>query len=373
MSIDVVFYFAAGGALIQSLVLGLILLRPRRGQAGQETPSVSSRLLIAILAAASLNILHPLTIFPSAATGHRLLIEPLQFLLPPLFAAYVKALLDPSFKLRAFHLLHLAPTLPVIGVSAALAVARGVDESAVENMSIALWVALLVQALVYLRVAMRDIGRYRESLETEVSNLKGVDPLWLRWFSRVLHGIYFLYALVPFLLIHFAPSMQMIRNFISLVLSLSVSLLCYRQVLGKIPPPRPAPEPAPAAAEREPLDGRKGYAADLPAMLESVMERERLYLRSDLDLGALAKRLGWPRNEVSAAINGHFGLNFYEFVNGYRVREVKVLMDDPKYERLTLYAIALEAGFNSKPTFNAVFKKLAGCTPSEYYRRRKLV
>jgi AraC-like DNA-binding protein len=348
------FYFAAGGALIQSLVLGLLILRPGSGR------GLASHLLMAILVAASLNILHALTIFSAAGDSHRLLVEPLQFALPPLFAAYVKALLAPGFRLRPIQLLHFAPASLAIVLSLGLVLVPGMGDARVRALSIWLWIALLLQALAYLRVAMRDIARYREGLKAEVSNLEGVDPAWLRWFSWVLHGIYLLYTLVPFLLLHL-PSLQSVRNFISLVLSLSVSLLCYRQVLGKVPLPREAAET------------RRSYAEELPRLLERLMEEEKLYLRSELDLGALAARLGWPRNEVSAAINGGFGLNFYDFVNGYRVREVKALMEDPERGNLTLFALALEAGFNSKPTFNAVFKKQVGCTPSEYFRRCKLV
>jgi AraC-like DNA-binding protein len=62
------------------------------------------------------------------------------------------------------------------------------------------------------------------------------------------------------------------------------------------------------------------------------------------------------------------GKNFYDFINHYRVAEAQLLLVDPRYRHLTHLAVAEEAGFNSKATFNAVFKKQTGQTPSEYIR-----
>jgi AraC-like DNA-binding protein len=72
------------------------------------------------------------------------------------------------------------------------------------------------------------------------------------------------------------------------------------------------------------------------------------------------------RNQLSELINSRMGCNFYDFVNKYRIEDVKQLMVDPKYKNFTILAIALEAGFPSKSTFNSIFKKFTGLTPSEY-------
>lgn len=53
-------------------------------------------------------------------------------------------------------------------------------------------------------------------------------------------------------------------------------------------------------------------------------------------------------------------------MNGYRVREVQRRIQAGDAERLTMLAIALDAGFASKSTFNLVFKKHTGRTPSDF-------
>jgi AraC-like DNA-binding protein len=60
------------------------------------------------------------------------------------------------------------------------------------------------------------------------------------------------------------------------------------------------------------------------------------------------------------------GNNFYDFINGYRIMEAKRLLLDPSKRHYTVLAIAFESGFNSKTTFNKVFRKVTGLTPTEF-------
>lgn len=72
---------------------------------------------------------------------------------------------------------------------------------------------------------------------------------------------------------------------------------------------------------------------------------------------------------LSAVIKHSFQTNFYEFVNSYRIDEAKSILDDPREIDKTMIEIAGECGFNSKATYNTFFKKLAGCTPTEYRKK----
>ena len=60
------------------------------------------------------------------------------------------------------------------------------------------------------------------------------------------------------------------------------------------------------------------------------------------------------------------GGNFFNFVNRYRVDEVKQKILNPKYDNYSVLGIALECGFNSKTAFNRIFKHMTGLTPTEY-------
>ncbi len=110
----------------------------------------------------------------------------------------------------------------------------------------------------------------------------------------------------------------------------------------------------------------------LSHQLRRFMEEEKPYLEPKVTIGELAQRMGWPVNDLSRVINEGLGQNFYDFINSYRVAEFKELLIDPDNHQYTLLSLAHDAGFNSKSTFNAIFKKFTGMTPSEYVRHLQL-
>jgi AraC-like DNA-binding protein len=100
--------------------------------------------------------------------------------------------------------------------------------------------------------------------------------------------------------------------------------------------------------------------------LISYMEKEKPYLNTELSLPELADTLEISRNQLSSVINKVHNKNFYEFVNQYRVNEVKRLMIDPVNKHLKLISLAYDAGFNSKASFYRIFKQLTQMTPTQY-------
>jgi AraC-like DNA-binding protein len=100
--------------------------------------------------------------------------------------------------------------------------------------------------------------------------------------------------------------------------------------------------------------------------LKNFMITEKPYLEADLSLPELANKLEIPSHHLSRVINEQFGVNFFDFVNQYRVEEVKSRIDNPEFKNLSLLGIAFDSGFNTKSAFNRVFKKMTGFTPSEY-------
>jgi putative ABC transport system permease protein len=97
-----------------------------------------------------------------------------------------------------------------------------------------------------------------------------------------------------------------------------------------------------------------------------LMKVEKLYLHEALTLRMLAMRLQADPNLVSFVLNNVLNKTFYDYVNEFRIEEVKRKISDPAYAHLKIVEIAYECGFNSKATFNRVFKKHIGKSPSEY-------
>jgi AraC-like DNA-binding protein len=102
--------------------------------------------------------------------------------------------------------------------------------------------------------------------------------------------------------------------------------------------------------------------------LDELMDAEKLYLRADLTLPELAETLACSVNHVSQAINAGFGVSFFDFINGFRVREAMQLLGDRRNGEPTVLSVALQVGFNSTSTFYVAFRKVTGQTPAQYRR-----
>ncbi len=99
-----------------------------------------------------------------------------------------------------------------------------------------------------------------------------------------------------------------------------------------------------------------------------IMRQKKPWLENDLRLPKLAKIVGIPTHHLSQVINEQFDLNFFDFVNGYRVEEAKKLILDERTKHFTFLRIAYDVGFNNKTSFNSAFRKHTGMTPSEFRR-----
>lgn len=113
---------------------------------------------------------------------------------------------------------------------------------------------------------------------------------------------------------------------------------------------------------------KKERAEEYYKKLLDHLEVEKPYLKSKITLPQLAHQLDLNPNYVSQVINDKFNQNFYDFINSYRVEEFKRRLNTKTASNYTLLAHGLESGFSSKSSFNEVFKKITGHTPSEYYR-----
>jgi AraC-like DNA-binding protein len=85
-----------------------------------------------------------------------------------------------------------------------------------------------------------------------------------------------------------------------------------------------------------------------------------------LTLSQLAERVAIPSHHLSQLLNERLGLSFFDYVNRLRVEEVKRLLLDPKKDGQSILDLAFEAGFSSKSSFNSIFKRSTGYSPSAY-------
>lgn len=107
----------------------------------------------------------------------------------------------------------------------------------------------------------------------------------------------------------------------------------------------------------------------LATKLQIQLEEKHIYRDSGISLIRLAELLETNNVVLSKTINQYFEMGFYDLINKYRVEEFIQLVEDPENSHFTYYALALQAGFNSKTSFNKYFKKIKKQTPKEYFNK----
>ena len=109
-------------------------------------------------------------------------------------------------------------------------------------------------------------------------------------------------------------------------------------------------------------DKRRQYQAKLIEHLETA----KPYLDPELTINALSDEVKLPRHYITAILKQDLGKNFFTLINDYRLEEIKRRLADRADRKTPVLQLAMESGFNSKSSFNSLFKQSTGMTPSEY-------
>lgn len=108
----------------------------------------------------------------------------------------------------------------------------------------------------------------------------------------------------------------------------------------------------------------------LQVNIADLLGNKKVYLDPELNLGSFAKMLNAPKNSVSKYFSTS-GESFRGVINRYRVDYFVSLLEKKEYQNMSLLGLAFESGFNSKASFNRIFKEQKGTTPSSYIRSLK--
>lgn len=294
--------------------------------------------------------------------------DPTFLLIAPLIWFYVLELTGKRVRPGWRTLLHFLPFLLVIAFSltfGALKLAPFPNRGHWRP-NVVFWTMVLLQFSCYQFFIHKRWIRSREIMQHEVSNMEDVNISWVRFFMGVflLVNAFFLFSL--FATIHLQGGEWLWRS-VALTFSLSIFALGYKGILQKeIFDTRHQEEQEPPELKVSPTPKDES----LIRQVTGFMEERKPYLDPELTLSMLARELNMSRSQLSQLINDGIGDNFYDFVNKYRVEEVKKLMADPKFSNYNVLGLALEAGFKSKSTFNLIFKRFTGLTPTEYRKNR---
>ncbi|NQZ88969.1 MAG: AraC family transcriptional regulator [Colwellia sp.] len=157
-------------------------------------------------------------------------------------------------------------------------------------------------------------------------------------------------------------AIEIITNILEIGVLFSLTILTV--LYCKKPPEQPVVELCENSDKYEKSALSESQAKDILQSIDKVMQSDRFFLDSALNIEKLANAINSPSQYLSQAINQYRAMNFYELIANYRIEYAKeLLIAEPKKSVMT---VAMDAGFNAKSTFNQTFKKITGLTPSEF-------
>ncbi|MBM6994029.1 MAG: helix-turn-helix transcriptional regulator [Prevotella sp.] len=253
-------------------------------------------------------------------------------------------------------------------------------EATAEKLPLLFVVLLLLTALsgpIYFIVSIIKVQQYKRNCMDSFSTIEEINLNWLRILLYIFGLIWTLLTVVAVThhIFHYSSTRFCIDGLYT-SLAIFVVLVGYfglnqREIFTHYQvPENPVEQSAEPASDNKEKYSNISLSTDemqhYVERLKDYMAMEKPYLNPDLTLPLLAGELNIPNHHLSRVINEQFGQNFFDFINGYRVEEVKRKLFDPALAGFSLLGVAFECGFNSKSAFNRIFKKSTGFTPSEY-------
>jgi AraC-like DNA-binding protein len=286
---------------------------------------------------------------------------PFVFLLAPFLYFYLRGIVIPGSSLKkkdikhfSFFMVYILLAIPFFLYGRDSAYSSMIQKSMGSP-----WIFLILQFGYYLARSHRLIKLHKKNIVEKYSNVEGMDVSWFNLIIWIFIITLLFIAIGTPTLIH-GVNFATYHITSSLYFSLVLFFIAYKGIQQRVP--LESNVNVDSGSELSDVDTIKR----LTEKLLSYMKETRPYLDPELNLSDLAKQMSIGRNQLSQVINSGVGDNFYNFINKFRIEEVKLLIKNDTDKKYTILSLANDAGFNSKSTFNNIFKKITGLTPSEY-------
>ncbi|GIZ07757.1 AraC family transcriptional regulator [Flavobacterium sp. UMI-01] len=293
-------------------------------------------------------------------------IFPMPLLYWPFLYLYVRALTFKQ-KLQLIHLIHFAPFVLSVSMFSTFYILpsftkieifkrNGVGYEFEMNINL---LAIYISAFIYTVLSLNRLKEYSILLKNEFSSIEKINLYWLRYLILGMTIIFFVVIFGNDALIYYSVTVFII--FIGYFGIKQVGIFSQNNFQIE--------DSTPDIIKYEKSTLVEQVALKIQKEMNLLMTHEKLFKDAEINLEQLAEKLNVSSNHLSQVINSLENKTFYEYINHLRVEEFCSLIENGDNKKLTLLAIALDCGFNSKSTFNRNFKMMKGITPSEYLKQ----
>jgi AraC-like DNA-binding protein len=366
--------------IFQLLFISIFLFTHEKGR------RVSNAFLAAFFLSISLNLADSFLVLKKVYLNNPALVAwsiCLPLLFGPLLLMYTQSILYKDFKFSRNKWIHFLPFI-ILGLTNEvryLSLSREVQISMLNNIverkvpTAVYWstAAIFLQFFIYIAASFRLIDRYKKMASNTFSDQQRNNISWLS--STIL----FFTACMIVAALNGFTGLTPLAKYYYLILTILVALIFIfiNRVLLK--------------ALRDPeifsvmLEKESSLSASMPKyagsglneedrkrileQLKQYMENKRPYLEPELTLEQLAGQLFVRPKILSQVINESLQQNFFDFINRHRIEAAKKMLTNPADKKITVLEVLYEVGFNSKSSFNTIFKKHTGLTPSEFKKK----
>lgn len=283
----------------------------------------------------------------------------------PLCWLYVRALIYKDYEFKKIELLHFTPAFLVLVL---LHIIPGWMFSLANSFGFLL--AAIIQIAVYLTMAYRSTIKFSNVLREVSSEVIGINLAWIRQLIVGFASI-FVIVLIEGLFYHDSDWSEFLVPVIFVLVLIFLNLIYWKGI--RQPQIFSSPmEDEVMGEKREPKYRQSGLEKEQAErylhQLRQHMEQQRSYLTYNLTIEQLSAETGISMRQLSQVINQLGNQNFYDFVNQYRLEHAKALLLDEQ-KALRVNEVMYDSGFSSKSTFNEVFKKNTGLSPSAFRQK----
>jgi AraC-like DNA-binding protein len=226
---------------------------------------------------------------------------------------------------------------------------------------------------IYIFFTIRETFKFNRKLKASYSNIEQISLNWIRFVVLGAAIIWFIVVFAYILNFIFGEEIQA-----NILIYVGMSVLIYSIGYKSLKQPEVilieenlTKLNGKSSNEKFEKSYKKSGLTDETAekqleILLKLMDEKKPYINSKLKLADLSELLKISTHNLSEVLNKKLRQNFYDFINSYRVKEVKRLIAEDKNNTLSILAIGYDAGFSSKSAFYSAFKKVNGITPAQY-------